>query len=282
MRKTLLLLGAALACCLCSSEAWARGGGGGGGGRGGGGADASVGRAGFAGGARVGGIGVGHAGYGYGGVGYGGGFGYGYGGRFYGGFGFGVGLGLYGYGYGGYPYPLYNTYYYTPPPVAPYPYPYPYPDGGLPYPQNVPPMPPPTSSDAFYGSAQVGLTPRPIPNLNRPDNTPPATAIPVGSASMAPVQLEVVVPDPNAKLWVDGQLTSTRGRERVFVTSPLERGYAYTYVVRVAWNQAGSVMSQERQVQVTPGISRTVDFNAPDLAAPSASAPDLPPPTIER
>jgi uncharacterized protein (TIGR03000 family) len=233
---------------------------------------AHVGGVGSVGGARVGGVGgVGHnngygGGYGRGGVGFG--------------IGIGVGAGLYGGYYAGYP--IYSSFYnYAPPPVQ-YPYPYPYPDQGYPQngvppgmfppggvpPQQGPPMPLPTY-DANNGAPRQP-TPNPLgDNIARTNEPANAKSTSARNQYIAPVQLEVLVPDANAQLFVDGTLTSTKGNDRIFVTAPLEMGYAYAYNVRVVWNQDGQQVVRERQVQVAPGVSRTIDFNIPDLPSPS-------------
>jgi uncharacterized protein (TIGR03000 family) len=74
------------------------------------------------------------------------------------------------------------------------------------------------------------------------------------------VTIDVFVPDPNARVWVQGRETSAQGTERQYVSPPLERGYNYTYTVRARWREDGETREAERLVPVRPGRSATVDF----------------------
>jgi uncharacterized protein (TIGR03000 family) len=232
MKKVfVLLVGAALIGCLASGEAWARGGGGGGHGGGG------------HGGGGHGGFGGGHGGFGYGGYGRGG---FGYGGYGYGGFGLGYGIG-YGLGYGGYGLG-YGGYYggYGYPYYDPYPY---YGAPAYPAPAYGVPSYPVAYNTYYYASPNTA-----------PSNSYANAQPTVPAATTAPIQMEIIVPDSQARVWVDGKLTSTMGVDRTFATAPVETGYSYTYNVRVSWNQAGQEMSMERAVQVLPGRLNKVDF----------------------
>src|SRR5262245_15322176 len=75
-----------------------------------------------------------------------------------------------------------------------------------------------------------------------------APAAPVGAASIT-----VNVPDPNAQVWFNGQMTRQGGTQRVFNTPSLESGYSYTYTIRAAWTQNGQPYSREQNVSVRPG-----------------------------
>lgn len=240
MKKTFgLLIGLTLACCFMTGEAWSRGGGGGGGHGGGGGGHGG----GFGGG-------YGHGGYGYGGYG---GFGYGLGLGYGLGYGYG-GYGGLGYGYAGYPYyggysnPNYGGYNYSTPNYAP-----------STYPPNYPPMNSPvysTYDPNIYNSYYYA--PAPSDQGYLANTAKPAPSVQV--AARAPVQLEVIVPDSQARVWVDGKLTSSTGADRIYTTAPLQTGYSYTYNLKVVGNRAGHEVAVERQVQVVPGRLNRVDF----------------------
>jgi uncharacterized protein (TIGR03000 family) len=73
--------------------------------------------------------------------------------------------------------------------------------------------------------------------------------------------IHVMVPDPQARVWFDGNLTSQTGMDRVFNTPPLGLGTTYGYQVRATWMQNGQEVTQERSIAVTPGHEFTVDFN---------------------
>ena len=119
----------------------------------------------------------------------------------------------------------------------------------------------------------------PNPGTNASLARPPYAA--QANSNMAPVQLEVMVPDSDAQVWVEGVLTKTRGRDRIYVTAPLEKGYAYTYNIRAVWYQEGQEIALDRRVQITPGTARLVDFTIPDLPVHAQTIPVLPPPTFD-
>jgi len=73
-------------------------------------------------------------------------------------------------------------------------------------------------------------------------------------------QIRVLVPDPNARVWFDGNATQQTGTDRLFHTPSLQAGVANTYRIRATWMQDGREMTQERVVSVTPGRMSMVDF----------------------
>jgi len=78
--------------------------------------------------------------------------------------------------------------------------------------------------------------------------------------SLQPVTVSVFVPVPDAQVWFQNSLTQQQGTERVFQSAPLETGSTYIYTVKARWNENGRPVEQERQVNVQPGQSVTVDF----------------------
>jgi uncharacterized protein (TIGR03000 family) len=83
---------------------------------------------------------------------------------------------------------------------------------------------------------------------------PPAQAV----ADYANVR--VILPDPQARVWFDGSLTSQTGTDRLYHTPSLTAGSTYSYQIRASWTQGGREVSQERTVSVTPGQTTLVDF----------------------
>jgi uncharacterized protein (TIGR03000 family) len=181
----------------------------------------------------------GHGGGGHGGGGHGGGP-Y-YGGRLYYPNGYyrgghyhpliGIGVGIYGYGY---------PYYYPPIVVAPsYPY---------------PPAP-------VFAQAQPQVAP--VPNAPVP-NAPPASYPSPGD--MPPpknAQIRVIVPDAQAKVWFDGNPTSSTGTERNYHTPDLTTGASSTYRIRATWVVNGREVTQEQAVPVQVGRMSIADFTRP-------------------
>jgi len=73
-------------------------------------------------------------------------------------------------------------------------------------------------------------------------------------------EIRVLVPDPQARVWFDGNPTQQTGTERWFYTPPLQAGANNTYRVRASWMQGGQEVTQEKVVNVNPGQSTTVAF----------------------
>jgi uncharacterized protein (TIGR03000 family) len=234
---------AALGCCLSlflfAQPAFAGphgGGGHGGGGHGGGGHMGG----GHAGGAHVGGYGGGGYRGGYGGYrggygGYRGGYGYrGYGG--YGLYGWG-GLGYWpSYGYA----PYYDTY---------------------------------ASSPDFYYAPDYSAAPIANYDTNSPTivtpqsyNVPAAPAIPPDTTGRA--KLHVLLPDANARVFIEGTLTQQNGTNREFITPPLTPDKSYVYTIRATWMDNGRQMDRSMDVKVQAGRGTTVDFRAPPNPQP--------------
>jgi uncharacterized protein (TIGR03000 family) len=176
---------------------------------------------------------------GWGGSGWGGewgrgGFGYGYPG-YYGGYG--------NRWYGGYGYPAYGSYYgnydsgYQPSYSYDYgsqPY-YSYDSGSQPY----------SSDQGAYDYAYTDQGSSDGSNTGRSNNT---------------VSLRVILPAPDAKVWVEGQETRQKGNDRLFISPPLERGKSYNYTVKAEWNQDGRQVTREKTVPVQAGRQAMVNF----------------------
>ena len=73
--------------------------------------------------------------------------------------------------------------------------------------------------------------------------------------------IRVIVPDPQARVWFDGNGTSSTGTERLFHTPSLTMGSTSSYQIRASWMQSGREVTQERTVSVTPGQTAMVDFS---------------------
>jgi len=181
--------------------------------------------------AGKGGGGGGHSGGGHGGGGgYHGGGGYrgGYGYRGYGYGGVGIYLGGYGYGYG-YPYYGYG---------APY--------GGYASDYYAPP------------AAPIYVTPPPVatPGYQFGGDAPPDNT----------AHVSVRIP-ADAEVWFGGGKTQQTGAVREFASPPLTPGKEYTYDIKARWMVGGKEVVQVRQVDVSAGSSKSVDFTKPVVEA---------------
>jgi uncharacterized protein (TIGR03000 family) len=172
-------------------------------------------------------------GYGYGdGWGYGRGYGwnnpgYGYGNYpgYYGGSGFIVGLGS-GYYGGGYNYPgyAYGGSMYTTPMYG--------------------------SSGYIDGSGYMGNTGMMSGNIYQ-------AGYMSGMNLANVVRLDIIVPEDNTELMIQGQKVGGFGRHRTFVSPQLEQGKEYTYTISIAQARDGE---STKKIDVKAGGQYTVDF----------------------
>jgi uncharacterized protein (TIGR03000 family) len=146
----------------------------------------------------------------------------GYGG-WYGGPRFSVGI------YAGYPY---SSYYYSP-----YRYGYAWPYTYYEYPGYTYSYSEPAYSDSYYYAPP-----------------PPVTT------AAATGRIRVVLPNPDAQLWIENVAMRQLGSDRTFATPPLERGKTYTYHLRARWMEGDREVSKDRQVTVRAGEEAMVNF----------------------
>jgi uncharacterized protein (TIGR03000 family) len=108
----------------------------------------------------------------------------------------------------------------------------------------------PTYDYGTYNSTPTPTTPAPADQAPEPltENT---------------VHLDIRVPDPNARVWVEGATTTLMGTDRQFESPPLNPGREYIYNVKAEWMQDGLMTSQARQVRVYAGDNVVVDFTQP-------------------
>ena len=70
--------------------------------------------------------------------------------------------------------------------------------------------------------------------------------------------ITVLVPVADAEVWFGDSPAAQRGTEQTFHIRVLTQGVAYTISVR--WTENGRTMGLQRQIQVQPGQSITVNF----------------------
>jgi uncharacterized protein (TIGR03000 family) len=91
----------------------------------------------------------------------------------------------------------------------------------------------------------------------------PATADNSGQAPSvgdSKARIEVLLPDPEAQVLMDGYRTSSTGTNRVFETPPLSPGKIYSYRLAASWAENGKFVTREKEVMVAPGKVTVVDF----------------------
>ncbi|MEX0714171.1 MAG: TIGR03000 domain-containing protein [Pirellulales bacterium] len=85
---------------------------------------------------------------------------------------------------------------------------------------------------------------------------------------MRSATLNVRVP-LEAKVYVNGLATSSRGSLRRYVSNGLQPGYSYTYELRAEMVQDGRVLSETKTVKLEAGQSSTIDFAFADRNEPN-------------
>jgi uncharacterized protein (TIGR03000 family) len=106
-----------------------------------------------------------------------------------------------------------------------------------------------TFPDNASASAQPAPNPAPAPD--------PAAA----GASEQPM-LYVVLPTPDAELWVEDMHTKQTGTTRAFQLPVLIAGTEYAYQMRARWVEGDHTVEQSRTVLFRAGQQVTVDFSA--------------------
>jgi len=242
MRNRFFLSGvlAVIALALVAESAHAqRRGGGWGGGRGWGG--------GGWGGGNSWSVGIGDGGIG---VSYGRGYGYPYGG-YYGGY-YGNRFGSYGSPYyGGYSYYSPGSYYYSSPSYA-------YGDTYYSTPSYAYSSPSYMYSSPSYSSGGVVYS----------DDSSMIRQTSYSAPAANTINLRVLVPDASARVWIENELMSIQGSERLFYSPPVDTGKSYNYTVKASWMENGKEVTREKTLDVKAGQEFIVNFNE----APSSSS----------
>jgi uncharacterized protein (TIGR03000 family) len=83
--------------------------------------------------------------------------------------------------------------------------------------------------------------------------------------------VDVLVADPNAELWVNGNKAEQTGPARTFVTPELENGKPYNYEIRAKWTQNGKQYDQKRTVTVRAGEQVGLTFAVDDRVSMPAN-----------
>jgi len=116
-----------------------------------------------------------------------------------------------------------------------------------------------------YGSYVPYASSGTISNGSHP--TPAVASTNGGSTAI----VRVILPSPQATVWVDGGQTSSTGSVRVFQTPDLTT--TGTYTIKASWVVDGREMTNERSVLVTSGQTSVVDFNQAQSGTQVATRP---------
>jgi uncharacterized protein (TIGR03000 family) len=115
------------------------------------------------------------------------------------------------------------------------------------------------------------------PNMVPPATTAPGQAVPAAPAPGSTTSmradglLSVSVPD-DAKIYVNGQATSSTGDLRQYISRDLATGYNYTYEVRAEAIRDGRTVEQVKKIDLRAGETARLAF---DLGGNSSAETSL-------
>ena len=92
--------------------------------------------------------------------------------------------------------------------------------------------------------------------------------------------LRVYLPAADARLEIQGKVTTRTGTTRLFESPMLPHGKAYLYDVKATWTENGKPVVRERTVKVMAGQTTEVDMSVADKP-PDPKAPDLKIPAVK-
>jgi uncharacterized protein (TIGR03000 family) len=67
----------------------------------------------------------------------------------------------------------------------------------------------------------------------------------------------------DAEVWFNNRKTQQTGKERQYVTPPLEAGYTYSYQLWASWTENGKTITRTRDISVSPGENIMVEIRGP-------------------
>jgi len=72
-------------------------------------------------------------------------------------------------------------------------------------------------------------------------------------------RIRVILPNPQASVWIDGQPTTSTGLVRMYHTPELTTDGSY--LIKVSWTEGEREQSKERTITVNPGQTTVADFS---------------------
>jgi uncharacterized protein (TIGR03000 family) len=76
--------------------------------------------------------------------------------------------------------------------------------------------------------------------------------------------IKIALPEESAKVSMDGEVVSSAGLTRYFVTPCLDNGKKTSYEIKIEWTQNGERRTKEQKVNVAAGKIAVVDFTKGD------------------
>jgi uncharacterized protein (TIGR03000 family) len=75
------------------------------------------------------------------------------------------------------------------------------------------------------------------------------------------VNVRVMVPTREAKVWFESEATKQEGTDRFYTSPPLEKGRQYNYTIKASWMENGREVTREKTVPVRAGQQVVANFN---------------------
>ncbi|GIW79677.1 MAG: hypothetical protein KatS3mg105_1484 [Gemmatales bacterium] len=92
----------------------------------------------------------------------------------------------------------------------------------------------------------------------------------------AKVYLRVLLP-ADAKLLIEGQETKQTGKERLFVSPPIEVGRSYVYTLKATWRENDKEVVKQYDVTVKPGEGEVrIDMRTGEVTKPKGDGDKVP------
>jgi uncharacterized protein (TIGR03000 family) len=116
--------------------------------------------------------------------------------------------------------------------------------------------PPPNFGLTPWGWGSYGFIPLNSPSSRNTDSPRVSFLDNAGT----PIKLEVLVPTPNTKVFIDNQETTSTGLQRYFNSPSLLGRDTYTYSIRAEWTDGENKVTHTKQVSGRPGDQVRVEF----------------------
>jgi uncharacterized protein (TIGR03000 family) len=108
------------------------------------------------------------------------------------------------------------------------------------------------------------------------DSSAPAPSSVAAAGSSDSVRIDVMVPDPDAEVIVQGYQVKSKGRTRSFISPPVEPGQSFAYIITMQRAVDGRTVDDTRTIDVRSGARVSVDFTKPPgepVPAPKSQPP---------
>jgi uncharacterized protein (TIGR03000 family) len=118
-----------------------------------------------------------------------------------------------------------------------------------------------------YRSPWPRSGPRDVSVYPAPGAGPSVQVVP-GEPALTPdgapcLRLSVLLPDPDADVWIERTEMKQKGTERTFVSPALEAGKSYRYEIVARWTADGREKAESRTATGQAGQTIRIDFTKP-------------------